>query len=928
MRRIIVALFFMPLLALASVTSQVDKTGPFLITGLPQVIPVGFPFQQASDISVLDMGSTSTPRDPATTLILGGDYTVTGGGYNSQNQMQVGSVSVVSTGLGAVAVNDELVILRNLPFNQTTSLIATGPLTITQIEQALDKQATLSQELNELASRSLHFENFEFLSGNLPLSGRANSYLTFNSSGAVTFTPNPTTVVVVTGLTVPAISGLRALPVTGLTTGTPVSVQGYYTQGDAAGPRVYTYNSTSTATDDGGAVIQPNSGVGRWLLNMTLQASIKPAIEWWGAWGDNLHDDTTAFANAFAWLQSQGGGTLTFATGSTYLVNPLVNTNWISLTTIPVNLAFNGCTIHVGTSFTALSGQFVVMFIFGGCSPIHIGTVNITSQQMGQNDQTGIYSFDFAQNGTTGCSNVFCEPIYQTGGAACVQVYRGASVELVSSRSSNMVFEGINTNDVYYPFELQHSGDNVTANISCNTAFRPFFVFGVKHVKLRVLDVNRNGSGVIGVWNELNPAGTFLTGSSYTITVVGNTNWAAIGGSGSPAIGQVFTATGAGSGTGVARLTGGWADDPYTSDIDVEYTCLPRTTNPVTQGMNILFEVIGPSPCFVDNIKIKETIYNGTTYHEGVLLAFAKYNDDSIADETGSRGHILQNIDFSASVYNAVNSQADLFSFFDQGSGVGNIGLWTGETINNLHIHDVSVQGNSGNTMNIYSSPIFGEVMENVQFPGTLVQTGSPNTTGFRIDTSTFNGVPFGALDVVSGVPYFGTEIEAGGGIQVTGGGGGGDGSITKGGLTGLDIVAVTGGTNDFEIDGPGQAYAVAAVPRGTNTWEFAGPSVQQMTVIPYLATMSVNVALGNIFETTTINATGNATFNASAVPPGGQHVEIIIINDATSGKTMTFGTHFKSAGTLTGVTSKTSTIIFISDGTNLYEESRITGTL
>ena len=73
-------------------------------------------------------------------------------------------------------------------------------------------------------------------------------------------------VVTVAGFTVPAISGLRSLSVGGLSSGTPVSVQGYYTQGDAAGPRVYTYNSTSTATDDGGAVIQPNIGAGRWLL--------------------------------------------------------------------------------------------------------------------------------------------------------------------------------------------------------------------------------------------------------------------------------------------------------------------------------------------------------------------------------------------------------------------------------------------------------------------------------------------------------------------------------------------------------------------------------------------------------------------------------------------------------------------------------------
>ena len=63
-----------------SITSQTDKTGPFTITASPQTIAVGFPFQQGSDLLVLDEGSTGTPRIPATTLALGSDYTVTGGG--------------------------------------------------------------------------------------------------------------------------------------------------------------------------------------------------------------------------------------------------------------------------------------------------------------------------------------------------------------------------------------------------------------------------------------------------------------------------------------------------------------------------------------------------------------------------------------------------------------------------------------------------------------------------------------------------------------------------------------------------------------------------------------------------------------------------------------------------------------------------------
>ena len=52
--------------------------------------------------------------------------------------------------------------------------------------------------------------------------------------------------------------------------------------------------------------------------------------------------------------------------------------------------------------------------------------------------------------------------------------------------------------------------------------------------------------------------------------------------------------------------------------------------------------------------------------------------------------------------------------------------------------------------------------------------------------------------------------------------------------------------------------------------------------------------------------------------------IAIIITNDATSAKTITFGSNFTANGTLTasGVSKKT-TIQFISDGTSFVEVSR-----
>jgi len=92
---------------------------------------------------------------------------------------------------------------------------------------------------------------------------------------------------------------------------------------------------------------------------------------------------------------------------------------------------------------------------------------------------------------------------------------------------------------------------------------------------------------------------------------------------------------------------------------------------------------------------------------------------------------------------------------------------------------------------------------------------------------------------------------------------------------------------------------------------------------IAYAATISLDVSKTLLQKTTTVNATGNATINASAAGQAGQELKILITNDATSGKVITFGTNFKSSGTLTGTASKSALISFISDGANWYEQFR-----
>ena len=74
------------------------------------------------------------------------------------------------------------------------------------------------------------------------------------------------------------------------------------------------------------------------------------------------------------------------------------------------------------------------------------------------------------------------------------------------------------------------------------------------------------------------------------------------------------------------------------------------------------------------------------------------------------------------------------------------------------------------------------------------------------------------------------------------------------------------------------------------------------------------------------ITPTGDCTFNATGGRLG-QECSFVVTTTGTSARTLTFGTNFKSTGTLsTGtVDAKTFSVSFIYDGTNWVETARTT---
>jgi len=178
----------------ATITPTADVYGPQVPSSFTATLTTGLAFQQASDLLIVNAGQPGAVRSPATVLKLGSDYVVTGGGYNSANQMQVGSFTLTNTGPNSPITGDNLYVIRNVPANQLTVFANGGYLTAAMIEQALDKQATLAQMTVNNGMASLHVETYETANAVPPKllmtkNARSGNLVGFDANGNVAFYP-------------------------------------------------------------------------------------------------------------------------------------------------------------------------------------------------------------------------------------------------------------------------------------------------------------------------------------------------------------------------------------------------------------------------------------------------------------------------------------------------------------------------------------------------------------------------------------------------------------------------------------------------------------------------------------------------------------------------------------------------------------------
>lgn len=265
-------------------TSRVSYT----LTTTTQTLSVPFYFLATTDLQVIKQGTTPV------TLAITTNYTVTGAGVEAGG-------SITLTGVG-VSVSDVITIKRNMSLTQPIDLVLNDRLPSTTLERMSDRSTMQIQQVSEIASRSLRFEDGETTDGTLVKTARARKVLSFDENGAISFiTPEGVLYTPGDSLAADSIASLKAISVSGLTNNQAVSVLGYYAAGDGGGGLFY-YDSASATADNGGTVIQPTTGTGRWKRVYSDALNVR----WFGAKGDGSTNDTTAFTTVIALSLSLG----------------------------------------------------------------------------------------------------------------------------------------------------------------------------------------------------------------------------------------------------------------------------------------------------------------------------------------------------------------------------------------------------------------------------------------------------------------------------------------------------------------------------------------------------------------------------------------------------------------------------------------------
>lgn len=220
-------------------------------------------------------------------------------------------------------------------------------------------------------------------------------------------------------VTAMTIEELRNMPI--VKHSTAAKVLGYYTPNDGSGGPTRSWDPNSTCTDNGGSCIDPISpGPGRWTF-----AAENIDIGWYGAYGDGIHDDTSAIQMALNEASSNNTSVHDHA-NKKYLISTIYIKNGIK----SINFT-NGTLLPKGTTNPNKISKEAAIVITGpttGAKNVVSGAIMSFNIDMKYGDRTAIL-----MDGTTDCIIENCKIFGFTNNQ---YNHRGIRIQEAASRNT------------------------------------------------------------------------------------------------------------------------------------------------------------------------------------------------------------------------------------------------------------------------------------------------------------------------------------------------------------------------------------------------------------------------------------------------------------------------------------------------------------
>lgn len=278
--------------------------------GTTTIFAIPFPFFAFTDI-VPNLFDTNANAAVSPQPVLNGgatyDFTISGGSQDPQTLEYSGySVVMNNPPLG----NHRITVNRATAETQNTQLSDNAPFPAKALEAAYDRLTMICQELMASVQRAVLAPIGDALPINMTLAAafrRANSYLGFDQNGNLTYNSPPTVSI----------------------TAQPLGTRAVLLAASIAAPILFLSTTGYAAAGDGGEAnyVRVNSQPAHPLYFQSADgayweiAAKSVAVEAAGAKGDNSTNDVVAFQSCFQWVQTKGGGRVTYGGhGQTYLI--------------------------------------------------------------------------------------------------------------------------------------------------------------------------------------------------------------------------------------------------------------------------------------------------------------------------------------------------------------------------------------------------------------------------------------------------------------------------------------------------------------------------------------------------------------------------------------------------------------------------------